>query len=944
LYEISWEARKIIRIPIEDAMRKDWEVKGIEEAKANQIKTRLDQLGFKLSLMRAMILERLLGGCLQFFGIEDNRDEPEREYLPRNGYRTRFINTVPISRIARVDWGTDPLKADYMRPEKFLVNGVQVHTSRCLVWDGEPLFDPYDFALTNFRSNISGFGPSKLAPIWDDIVRATGIRQAAFQMAQMNNSIIAALEGYQDLRGTVPGQNKISDIKKLVNELSVYKAAILDKGKVDVTTLASSFGSVPEMMITSLQILSAASDIPATRFIGQAPGGLNATGESDLENYYNVIDAIQKQRMEPRLRKTYDIIGWQMFPNSWAEDRKKLEFEFPPLWNLSELEEADRTSKIIDNMAKLLENRLITEEKAIEELTKKNVVGVTLDDMDMSSLKDTGLFDEQPNANPKESIEKLKQFSVKNSNPESLLIVAAGGRPEDFDVRQFKMGMEVEREHKDVTHGDEIQTAKIVLAHLREKPDYYTRLQKVENSEKWITVKPNGPDAKGSHVQLDDDGKVTAGLGGGFNGKHISEINSASKKETIPKDKYSDPQQYESDPELSQAVKDAAQAGFEKYGAGKMSRGDFKQKVRSGEIPEAVKEYHGKIVESQRIKKEGYEAAKNINMPDGYSISERNKDEIAIHGKYDEQLHKRIKRAGGYWAQISESGPEKGWVIAKEKGKDLEKAVGNAKKASEKIKIEEQEKKKAEAEKRQRDEKEKKERWAKESEDNKKKEIEKRKEFERTHELKMIPTGKTIRRKITDDDPSIYGHELLGHEGEMWDFPEMKKEWVKKNSIQNKIDLDPLPEPSQKQIESGNYKKHHLKLYGFDISIENPKGSRRSGVDPDGEAWSVKMPAHYGYIKQSEGADGDHLDVYIGPNENSQKVFVIDQTDLSGNFDEHKCFLGCNNKEQAEKLYLKGFSDGKGSLRLGRMIETDIDGFKEWLSNGDQTKRFAEYF
>ena len=198
-----------------------------------------------------------------------------------------------------------------------------------------------------------------------------------------------------------------------------------------------------------------------------------------------------------------------------------------------------------------------------------------------------------------------------------------------------------------------------------------------------------------------------------------------------------------------------------------MSRGDFKQRVRSGEIPEAVKEYHEKIVERQRIKKEGYEAAKNINMPDGYSISERNKDEIAIHGKYDEQLHKRIKKAGGYWAQISESGPEKGWIIAKEKGKDLEKAVGNAKKASEKIKIEEQEKKKAEAEKRQRDEKEKKERWAKESEDNKKKEIEKRKEFERTHELKMIPTGKTIRRKITDDDPSIYGHELLGHEGEM---------------------------------------------------------------------------------------------------------------------------------------------------------------------------------
>lgn len=147
-------------------------------------------------------------------------------------------------------------------------------------------------------------------------------------------------------------------------------------------------------------------------------------------------------------------------------------------------------------------------------------------------------------------------------------------------------------------------------------------------------------------------------------------------------------------------------------------------------------------------------------------------------------------------------------------------------------------------------------------------------------------------------------------------------------------------QPTEAQKEAGNYKKDHVKFQGLDISIENRKGTERSGVGPDGKRWSVKMPADYGYIKGTEGADGDHVDAYIGPDKSSTHVFLINQHDhRSGRFDEHKVVLGCKSEREAADLYASGFSDGKGRDRLGSMESMSIDAFKHWLKRGDTTKK-----
>jgi predicted RNA methylase len=150
------------------------------------------------------------------------------------------------------------------------------------------------------------------------------------------------------------------------------------------------------------------------------------------------------------------------------------------------------------------------------------------------------------------------------------------------------------------------------------------------------------------------------------------------------------------------------------------------------------------------------------------------------------------------------------------------------------------------------------------------------------------------------------------------------------------------PEPTDAQKEAENYRKGHVKLHGMDVSIENAKGSERRGTAPDGTEWSVEMPAHYGYVRRSQGADGDQVDVYIGDRPESDAAFVIDQYDPeTGEFDEHKAVLGVETEAEALAIYDAGFSDGSGPSRRGGVAELDVTDFREWAREGDTSRPVA---
>ena len=149
--------------------------------------------------------------------------------------------------------------------------------------------------------------------------------------------------------------------------------------------------------------------------------------------------------------------------------------------------------------------------------------------------------------------------------------------------------------------------------------------------------------------------------------------------------------------------------------------------------------------------------------------------------------------------------------------------------------------------------------------------------------------------------------------------------------------------PTDAQKEAGNYQKGHINVDGYDITIENPKGSTRSGVDASGNRWESTMHNTYGYIRGTEGVDGDHIDVFLSDNPTSGKVFVVDQVNPgTGDFDEHKVMYGFASEEEARQAYLSNYAEGwKG---LGKITEVSREEFKKWVeSSHRKTKPFYNY-
>jgi len=148
--------------------------------------------------------------------------------------------------------------------------------------------------------------------------------------------------------------------------------------------------------------------------------------------------------------------------------------------------------------------------------------------------------------------------------------------------------------------------------------------------------------------------------------------------------------------------------------------------------------------------------------------------------------------------------------------------------------------------------------------------------------------------------------------------------------------------PSEGQKEAGNYKKGHITIQGFDLTIENPKGSQRSGVDESGREWSQILNNTYGYILGTTGKDGGHIDVFLGDNLESDRVFVVDQINKDKSFDEHKVMLGFDTIIEAEQAYLSNYEEGWQGL--GNITQVPIEDFRKWTESGTRKiKPFAEY-
>ena len=147
-----------------------------------------------------------------------------------------------------------------------------------------------------------------------------------------------------------------------------------------------------------------------------------------------------------------------------------------------------------------------------------------------------------------------------------------------------------------------------------------------------------------------------------------------------------------------------------------------------------------------------------------------------------------------------------------------------------------------------------------------------------------------------------------------------------------------IPTPTASQLLAGNYKKGRFSIYGLEVVIEQPRGTYRTGIGENGERWTSRMAAHYGYFAKTRGTDNDPVDVFIGPFIGSEHIFIINQF-VNGKFDEHKCFIGYIDENTAIRAYLDSYD--KGWTGLQSIIKASVTQFKWWLKNGNMNNAIA---
>lgn len=185
--------------------------------------------------------------------------------------------------------------------------------------------------------------------------------------------------------------------------------------------------------------------------------------------------------------------------------------------------------------------------------------------------------------------------------------------------------------------------------------------------------------------------------------------------------------------------------------------------------------------------------------------------------------------------------------------------------------------------------------------------------------------------------------------GKVSESPETKQEKAEK-SISARVkeaSADVNTEPTEAQKEAGNYKKGHVQVGTFDITIEQPEGSIRRGTDANGKQWESKMHNTYGYFRGTEGVDGDHIDVFLSNDMdgwNGAQVFVVDQYNPDGTFDEHKVMLGFNDASDAKNNYLANYEKGWENGRRIDVSAVSLADFEKWIASSHRkTKPFSEY-
>lgn len=348
LYEGNGLFSKIIDTPAEEALKHGFDLNLKSDELNAFVEDALDDLEWEEKAATAIKWARLYGGALIVMLIDDGRGLEE----PVDWEHIRSIDELRVYErsIVQPDYaslyqqdyggkGVGNRVSKFGQPEYYYVSSIygsfKVHESRCLVFRNGVLPEQTSNATYLF------WGMPEYVRIRRALRETVTAHTDSVKLLERSVQAIYSMKGLASLLTTDGGENQVLKRLQLVDtSRGLLNSIAIDSEGEQYDFKTFQFSGVKDVIDATCNMLSALTNIPQTILFGRSPAGMNATGDSDFESYYNFVEKIQRLMLKRNLRTLLDVVFRAGIASGDVAEEPDYKLEFKPLWSLSDTEQA----------------------------------------------------------------------------------------------------------------------------------------------------------------------------------------------------------------------------------------------------------------------------------------------------------------------------------------------------------------------------------------------------------------------------------------------------------------------------------------------------------------------------------------------------------------------------------------------------------------------------
>lgn len=487
MYRGAWLPKKIVNIPALDTFRK-WRNWQADDAQIEAIEAEEQRLGLQVKLVDAMIKARLYGGAAIYISTGETNTALELtpERVKKGGIR--FLNVMPKRLLSPGALIEDPESEWFGQPEYYTLasnaaSDVKIHPSRLIIFKGEKVPDE-----TLAAGNMG----------WGDSVLMSTLEAIKSMDSTAANIVSLIFEAKIDIVKIPDLMNNLADPmteQLLLNRFALANVAkgnngiLLLDGEEEYESKSMNFSALPEVLQSMMVLAAGAADIPATRLMGQSPAGMNATGESDLRNYYDRIASGQTLIVDPAMRRFTECL----IRSALGSRDPNIHYVWASLWQTTDKERADIGKVTADTIVALNNTGLYPQEALAKAGINMLIESSVIPGFDTIIEEEGGLPDYEAD------LEAERQNTIKTA---AAVAAAKGGNNLTQDARPMTLYV-----RRDVINVDDIRSWAKSQGFTSIEDDLHVTIICSRTPVDWIAV---GQDAEWA----DGKGKMTVNEGG----------------------------------------------------------------------------------------------------------------------------------------------------------------------------------------------------------------------------------------------------------------------------------------------------------------------------------------------------------------------------------------------------------------------------------------------